>query len=537
MSGTNDLLDAFNFSEAADAEGLDINAIFGGSGAVSNVNPFDTLQVTPAQNTPEPPSSAVTQTSVIPEAQTTSTPHATVSPKRLEDTTTDNLIQEAFQRQEDENTRKGLFDKLPLFSYGSAKEAIEDPFITFEELRIAKAEDFPELAEGKKVSWTVEYGKSVKAITDPKGTTISSIKEEIERSKSFLDSLKKSKDKTPNCLVKPKVIAQSKGIASYKGVFTTMEEARASDKIICLIPSQNGRVYELRKTEAGEFIAPKQNISEFSSIRAGFNPALPKIPRGLMLQIIAFFRYFVGRNSEYEALVHIYWDKEENAFVLHVPHQQVCKAYLRADLQTDALPEGRYLHYADVHSHNSMEAKFSHTDDRDELATRLYIVVGHLDHYFPTVVARMSCGGTFFNIDLSLIAEPIEETFPPEWLERVELCNTRKNLAPGNAYDNIPAQIFHDKGSVALSLTPEELGRFDKSFRYQLLDRLCRDCEYYLGYGKRQIECLWEQSEKSHIALMKLLWLSFSEEDQPVWLSYEDIQQYEVELLSGGRQA
>ena len=55
--------------------------------------------------------------------------------------------------------------------------------MTFEELRIDKAEDFPELAEGKKVSWTVEYGKTVKTITDPKGTTIRSIKAEIETSR------------------------------------------------------------------------------------------------------------------------------------------------------------------------------------------------------------------------------------------------------------------------------------------------------------------------------------------------------------------
>ncbi len=44
-------------------------------------------------------------------------------------------------------------------------------------------------------SWTVEYGKTTKSITDPKGTTIRSVKEEIERSRAFLDGLKKAKDK------------------------------------------------------------------------------------------------------------------------------------------------------------------------------------------------------------------------------------------------------------------------------------------------------------------------------------------------------
>ena len=129
-----------------------------------------------------------------------------------------NLISAAFAQQEEKNTQQGLFEKAPVFSYGSAKEAISDAGMTFEELRIAKADDFPELAEGKRVSWMVEYGKVVKAISDPKGTVIRSVKEEIEQSKAFLDGLKKAKDKCSDCLVKPKVTAQSKGIAAYKAM-------------------------------------------------------------------------------------------------------------------------------------------------------------------------------------------------------------------------------------------------------------------------------------------------------------------------------
>ena len=67
-----------------------------------------------------------------------------------------------------------------------------------------------------------------------------------------------------------------------------------------------------------------------------------------------------------------------------------------------------------------MEARFSAVDDKDELATRLYIVIGRLDRYFPSVTARLSCGGSYQRLDLSEIAEPLEEGFPAEWLERVE---------------------------------------------------------------------------------------------------------------------
>lgn len=190
-----------------------------------------------------------------------------------------------------------LFDKPPIFSYGGAKEEIKDASITFEELRIAKSDDFPELGEGKKVSWSVTYGKVSKFISDPKGTTIASIKEEIEKSKAFLDALKKAakeKDRSPDCLVTPKVTAQSKGIASYKGVFATVEDAQASDKAICLIPSRDGRIYELRKTEMGDFIAPKHKIVDFSAVRAGFTPALPLIPREVTGEVKDVFKFTYG---------------------------------------------------------------------------------------------------------------------------------------------------------------------------------------------------------------------------------------------------
>lgn len=323
------------------------------------------------------------------------------------------------------STQVSLFDKPPIFSYGGAKEAIEDASMTFEELRIAKADDFPELGEGKKVSWSVTYGKTTKYISDPKGTTIASVKEEIEKSKAFLDGLRKAakdKDRSPDCLVTPKVTAQSKGIASYKGVFATVEDAQASDKAICLIPSQDGRIYELRKTEMGDFIAPKHKIVDFAAVRAGFIPALPLIPRELIGQIISFFRCFMKEHEEFEALAHIYWDKEQEEYTVFIPRQRVSAASTDADLRGSALPEERYIHYADIHSHNSMPAKFSYIDDQDEKATRLYFVVGHLDRFYPSITARMSCGGSYQEIDPSLVLEGVGEEFPTEWLDQVVRC-------------------------------------------------------------------------------------------------------------------
>ena len=125
-----------------------------------------------------------------------------------------NPIEAAFESAETETakkTTKSLAEKPPIFEFGGAKEEINDSSQTFEELRIEKATDFPELEDGKRVKWAVVYGKISKDVSDAKTTSIGKMKTEIEDSKEFIDSLKKSKDKNPTCILKPRVTAQSKG--------------------------------------------------------------------------------------------------------------------------------------------------------------------------------------------------------------------------------------------------------------------------------------------------------------------------------------
>lgn len=203
-------------------------------------------------------------------------------------------------------------------------------------------------------------------------------------------------------------------------MFSSLEEARASDKTICIVPAGDGRIYELRKSELGEFIVPKNNVVEFPQIRAGFTPALPLIPMFLLGEVISFFRCYMNEREEFEAMAHILWDKENEEFVVHIPEQEVSKAHINADLSRDTLPEDRYLHYADIHSHNSMEARFSPTDDRDEKATRIYIVLGRLDRFFPEISVRMSCGGVFQPLDPATVLESVGEVFPHQWHDNVK---------------------------------------------------------------------------------------------------------------------
>ena len=55
----------------------------------------------------------------------------------------------------------------------------------------------------------------------------------------------------------------------------------------------------------------------------------------------------------------------------------------------------------------------------DERGTRLYLVIGRLDRFFPEISARISCGGSFVPIEPSLVLEGVDSGFPAEWSGKV----------------------------------------------------------------------------------------------------------------------
>jgi len=64
-------------------------------------------------------------------------------------------------------------------------------------------------------------------------------------------------------------------------------------------------------------------------------------------------------------------------------------------------------------------------------------------------------------------------------------------------------------------------------FNYMMLSRLQRDCEYFLGNGRRNEKDLHQLNVDDQIQLMKDLWNSFPEDAKPEWLSMEEILNYE----------
>ena len=222
---------------------------------VTATNPFDPP---PA---PSLDAGAATQSSQVQSAQETQTAPATPPPAEGTQLQLDGMSQTpptdqpvanplaAVMGLQAEPGADNTYILPPIFEHGSVTEDITDLEQTFDQLRAAKADDFPELEDEKRVTWEITYGKVRRSVygSDAKKKKIGEFKASIEKSKDFKDVLAKSKDKKTRCVLKPRVTAQSKGermpIPAYKGVFADEEAAAASGKVITIVPGRDGHVY------------------------------------------------------------------------------------------------------------------------------------------------------------------------------------------------------------------------------------------------------------------------------------------------------
>lgn len=92
----------------------------------------------------------------------------------------------------------------------------------------------------------------------------------------------------------------------------------------------------------------------------------------------------------------------------------------------------------------------------------------------------------------------------------------------GEPYDSVKEEVECE----------EPFQRHPRERDYMMLSRLESDCKYFLGYGNRYEGHLYYKNVAEHIQHMKDLWNSFSKEDKPKWLTMEQIEQYEKEMIA-----
>lgn len=90
-------------------------------------------------------------------------------------------------------------------------------------------------------------------------------------------------------------------------------------------------------------------------------------------------------------------------------------------------------------------------------------------------------------------------------------------------------KAFADKSSEVV--IDKSVLKTDETFRYQLLGRMQTDCNYFLGNGDGHNKFLWGGNVETQIAYMRALYDSFPNEKKPEWISIEDIDNYQKEMI------
>lgn len=69
----------------------------------------------------------------------------------------------------------------------------------------------------------------------------------------------------------------------------------------------------------------------------------------------------------------------------------------------------------------------------------------------------------------------------------------------------------------------------DRSFCYEMLDRLRSDCEYFLSIGSERV--LWAKEIEEHICIMQDLYNIFFKWEKPEWISLEEIKNLRDKMI------
>ncbi|PLR70476.1 hypothetical protein [Bacillus sp. UMB0728] len=197
----------------------------------------------------------------------------------------------------------------------------------------------------------------------------------------------------------------------------------SSKKGISYIASSDGSIYEAWESQIGKMIAKSPSIPTLDDIQEGFQFRLPKIPGEMFSQIYSFFKAYCDR-LDTEVMLQIFFDTESGNYFLECPVQYVSKVKVDAVLSQDLLGRNslRYIQVAQIHSHNSMSAYFSSTDDADEKAFMIYGVFGLLNTERPQCKFRVKANNTAITIPLDTIFQDITlriVPFPLEWEKRI----------------------------------------------------------------------------------------------------------------------
>jgi len=161
---------------------------------------------------------------------------------------------------------------------------------------------------------------------------------------------------------------------------------------------------------------PFPGLDDFTT--NGMILSIPKVPH-IYLQEFLDLCVEVNKESKAEIFAMLFY--KDNKFEWVIPEQYISKASVdltESGKQTisDYYNNG-YLAVVEAHSHNTMDAFFSGTDNKDKTTNEPFdMVVGHIDKATPSILLRYKIDNVFVTIPVStLFEEAPQKNVLPEY--------------------------------------------------------------------------------------------------------------------------
>lgn len=259
-----------------------------------------------------------------------------------------------------------------------------------------------------------------------------------------------------------------------EGIITWTDAERIIEKLVTLdkyFTEDDRRKFHLDEIEVGNGIDTNQKISTEPTVEVTFSEH-PGIEKG-----IYSFAYFNSLSGELDMLQH-----EQREIIEDIGW------YYKTDYVVRCMIDGQEYTYTGRYD----------IGDGD----------GSLLSHMQNSEAEGLCEGNISDKLLPYLEEHTELTSDEENLVSEHLKSERKRIGA----EEIPERSY--------------------AFEYSLLGRLKADCEYYLGNGNRSVKHLWAIGPTEQIAKMRELYNMLPV--KPEWLTSEDIDNYELQMIPEG---
>lgn len=203
------------------------------------------------------------------------------------------------------------------------------------------------------------------------------------------------------------------------------------------------------------------DLTNLPGIKEGINVKAPKIPRKAIYTVLKFFMEVTRDHGGTESQTDFYFNPENkplpkdkgitdwgNQIFSYTPYQKDSAALTSVDKKKDPLYEKihqDFLSLIDVHSHDSMSAFFSGTDNANQVIPGFSLVFGHLDQGDISHASRYTVTGNHIDSIDGKIENEYDINVDQVLLDLIDwpviTTKTVKTITFGEGEENTTTQI------------------------------------------------------------------------------------------------